>query len=132
MPLRHRCRSFVQADQVIGRSRRTAATRRTRSRTAPMLHSRLLRYLDEVPRLGSNRKAAVRLNIASSAINRQILALENELGAPIFERMPRHLRLTATGEVLIAHVRDTLKGHQRVEAKSEALKGLARGEATNT
>src|SRR6202044_3305927 len=130
MPLRHRCRSFVQADQVIGRVKRTAATRRTRSRTDPMLHSRLLRYLDEVSRLGSVRKAAVRLHIASSAINRQILALENELGAPIFERMPRRLRLTATGEVLIAHVRDTLKGHQRVEAQIEALKGLARGEVT--
>ena len=95
-----------------------------------MLHSRLLKYLDEVSRLGSIRKAASRLNVASSAINRQILALEAELGAPIFERMPRRLRLTATGEVLIAHVRDTLKGHQRVEAQIEALKGLARGEAT--
>jgi DNA-binding transcriptional LysR family regulator len=95
-----------------------------------MLHSRLLRYLDEVSRLGSIRKAAARLNVASSAINRQILALENELGAPIFERMPRRLRLTATGEVLIAHVRDTLKGHQRAEAQIEALKGLARGEVT--
>ena len=95
-----------------------------------MLHSRLLKYLDEVARLGSIRKASARLNVASSAINRQILALENELGAPIFERMPRRLRLTATGEVLIAHVRETLKGHQRVESHIEALKGLTRGEVT--
>ena len=95
-----------------------------------MLHSRLLKYLDEVARLGSIRKAASRLNVASSAINRQILALENELGAPIFERMPRRLRLTATGEVLIAHVRETLKNHQRVETHIEALKGLTRGEAS--
>jgi len=95
-----------------------------------MLHSRLLKYLDEVARVGSIRKASVRLNVASSAINRQILALENELGAPIFERMPRRLRLTATGEVLIAHVRETLKGHARVESHIEALKGLTRGEVT--
>ncbi len=95
-----------------------------------MLHSRLLKYLDEVSRLGSIRKAAARLNVASSAINRQILALEEEVGAPIFERMPRRLRLTSTGEILIAHVRETLKGHQRVQAQIEALKGLARGEAT--
>lgn len=95
-----------------------------------MLHARLLRYLDEVSRLGSIRKAAARLNVASSAINRQILALEKEVGAPIFERMPRRLRLTSTGEILIAHVRETLKGHQRVQAQIEALKGLARGEAT--
>ncbi len=95
-----------------------------------MLHSRLLKYLDEVARLGSIRKAAARLNVALSAINRQILALESEIGAPIFERMPRRLRLTATGEVLIAHVRETLKGHQRVEAQIEAFKGLTRGEVT--
>src|ERR1700761_2454567 len=95
-----------------------------------MLHSRLLRYLDEVSRLGSIRKAASRLNVASSAINRQILALEAELGAPVFERMPRRLRLTATGEILIAHVRETLKGHQRVAAQIEAFKGLTRGEVT--
>jgi len=95
-----------------------------------MLHSRILRYLDEVARLGSIRKAAARLNVASSAINRQILALEAEIGAPIFERMPRRLRLTATGEVLIAHVRDTLKSHQRVTAQIEAFKGLTRGEVT--
>jgi DNA-binding transcriptional LysR family regulator len=95
-----------------------------------MLHSRLLKYLDEVARLGSIRKAASRLNVASSAINRQILALERELGAPIFERLPRRLRLTATGEVLIAHVRDTLKNHQRVESHIESLKGLTRGEVT--
>jgi len=95
-----------------------------------MLHARILVYLDEVARLGSIRRAATRLNVASSAINRQILALENRLGAPIFERMPRRLRLTATGEVLIAHVRETLKSQQRVMAQIESLKGLKRGEAT--
>jgi DNA-binding transcriptional LysR family regulator len=95
-----------------------------------MLHARMLKYLDEVARLGSIRKAAARLNVASSAINRQILALEEEMGAPIFERLPRKLRLTATGEVLIAHVRETLKNHQRVEAHIASLKGLTRGDVT--
>jgi len=95
-----------------------------------MLHSRLLAYLDEVARLGSIRKAASRLNVAASAVNRQILGLEKEIGTSIFERMPRRLRLTAAGEVLIAHVRDTLKGHQRAEAQIAAFKGLTRGEVT--
>ena len=57
-----------------------------------MLHSRLLRYLDEVSRLGSIRKAAVRLNVASSAINRQILALENELGAVSYTHLDVYKR----------------------------------------
>lgn len=37
-----------------------------------MLHSRLLNYIDEVARTGSIRKAADRLNVAASAISRQI------------------------------------------------------------
>ncbi|HMR33114.1 MAG TPA: LysR family transcriptional regulator [Geminicoccaceae bacterium] len=92
-----------------------------------MLHSRLLRYLDEVARCGSIRKAADRLNVASSAVNRQILALEEQLGQPIFDRLPRKLRLTATGEILIEHVRATLKDHARVSARLDALRGLQHG-----
>jgi DNA-binding transcriptional LysR family regulator len=95
-----------------------------------MLHSRMLRYLDAVVRCGSIRKAASQLNVASSAINRQILALEGELGTPVFERLPRRLRLTASGELLIAHVRQTLKEHDRVRGLMEDLKGLRRGEVT--
>ena len=93
-----------------------------------MLHSRLLRYLDEVARCGSIRKAASQLNVASSAVNRQILALEAELGTPLFERLRRRLRLTASGELLIAHVRQTLKEHERVTTLMDDLKGLRRGE----
>jgi DNA-binding transcriptional LysR family regulator len=95
-----------------------------------MLHGRLLRYLDEVVRCGSIRKAAARLNVASSAINRQLLALEDELGTPIFERMPRGLRLTTAGEILVGHIRETLRGHERALGRIEGLKGLVRGEVT--
>ncbi len=92
-----------------------------------MLHGRMLRYLDEIVRSGSIRKASARLNVASSAINRQLLALEAELGAPLFERLPRGLRLTAAGEMLIAHVRQTLKDHDRLRRRIEGLKGLRHG-----
>ena len=93
-----------------------------------MLHGRLITYLDEVARAGSIRKAAARLNVAASAINRQILALEAELGTPLFQRLPRKLVLTAAGEVLIGHVRGTLKELERARGKIEELKGLRRGE----
>jgi DNA-binding transcriptional LysR family regulator len=92
-----------------------------------VLHGRMLRYLDEIVRSGSIRKASARLNVASSAINRQLLALEEELGAPVFERLPRGLRLTAAGEMLIAHVRQTLKDHDRLRRRIEGLKGLRHG-----
>jgi len=87
-----------------------------------MLHSRKLLYIDEIARCGSIRKAAARLNVASSAVNRQILALEEELGAPIFERMPRGLKLTAAGELCIEHIREVLKTYERMEARIRGLK----------
>ena len=92
-----------------------------------MLHARMLSYLDEVARCGSFRKAASNLNVASTAINRQIIALEQELGEPLFERMHKRLRLTAAGEVLIEHVRETLKSYNRTRARLDALKGTKQG-----
>jgi DNA-binding transcriptional LysR family regulator len=95
-----------------------------------MLHSRLLQYVDEVARTGSIRKAAGHLNVAPSAISRQILVLETQLGTPLFQRLPNKLILTAAGEVLIGHIRQTLKEFTRARAKIEELKGLRRGEIT--
>lgn len=87
-----------------------------------MLHSRKLQYIDEIARCGSIRKAAARLNVASSAVNRQILALEEEFGAPIFERLPRGLRLTAAGELCIEHIREVLKNYEKLESRIRGLK----------
>ena len=93
-----------------------------------MFHARILRYLDEVVRSGSIRRAAEKLNVASSAINRQILALEDELGTPLFQRLPRRMRLTTAGEILIGHVRQTLKEHDRALERILDLRGLRSGE----
>ncbi|MGO6845028.1 LysR family transcriptional regulator (plasmid) [Rhizobium ruizarguesonis] len=93
-----------------------------------MLHGRALRYIDEVARQGSIRKAAKTLHVAASAVNRYILELEEELQAPIFERLPRGLKLTSSGEILIQHIRETLQAHQRMRAQIQSLKGLNRGE----
>ncbi|MGJ8609474.1 MAG: LysR family transcriptional regulator [Octadecabacter sp.] len=88
-----------------------------------MLHSRLLQYLDMVARTGSIRRAADRLNISASSINRQLLVLEEELGTPIFERLPKTMRLTAAGEILIQHIRETLKEHNKARDRIEMLRG---------
>ena len=95
-----------------------------------MLHSRKLRYIDEIARYGSIRKAASRLNVASSAVNRQIIALEEEIGAPIFERLPRGLRLTAAGELYVAHIREVLKSYSRLEARVRGLHTQQAGKVT--
>lgn len=93
-----------------------------------MLHARMLNYLDEVARCGSMRLAGERLNVAASAINRQIIALENRLGTPIFHRHPRRLTLTFAGEVLLKHVRATLQDMERARAEIDEIMGLKRGE----
>jgi len=87
-----------------------------------MLHSRKLLYINEIARCGSIRKASARLNVASSAVNRQILALEEEIGTQIFERLPRGLRLTAAGELCIEHIRDVLKNYEKLEGRIRGLK----------
>lgn len=93
-----------------------------------MLHSRVLRYIDEVARSGSIRAAGERLNVAASAINKHVLQLEEMIGEPLFERLPRGLRLTPAGEILVAHVRRTIKEYSQVEAEIRDLKALQSGE----
>lgn len=87
----------------------------------------MLGYLDEVARAGSIRRAADRLGIAASSINRQILALEAEYGVLLFERLPRRMRPTAAGELLIAHVRQTLRDHSDLRSRFIDLQGQRRG-----
>lgn len=93
-----------------------------------MLHSRALRYIDEVARVGSIRGAAERLNVASSAVNRYVLELEEAIGEPLFQRLPRGLRLTPAGEILVAHIRRTIQEYSRVEAEIRDLKALQSGQ----
>ena len=88
---------------------------------------RLYLYLDTVARAGSIRKAADKLGIASTALNRRILDFEKEIGTPIFERLPRGVRLTAAGEVLIATIRRSLSDLASAGSQIEHLRGLVRG-----
>ena len=99
------------------------ATRRKRLRPP-----RLLIYVDAVARHGSIRKAADALNVASSALNRQILDLELDFGAALFERLPRGVRLTAAGEVFLAYARQAISELKAVESQVEQLRGLIRGQ----
>jgi len=85
--------------------------------------SRFLRYFMAVGRLGSIRKAADELNVSASAIDRQILNAEAELGMPLFERLSTGLRVMAAGT-------RWQKGLGEVRAQIEDLRGLKRGHVT--
>lgn len=92
-----------------------------------MKHLRILSYVDEVARSGSIRKAADQLNVTASAVNRRIMDLEEELGAPLFERRPRGVRLTAAGEVFVNYLRQQEGEVERMKSQIEDLKGMRRG-----
>lgn len=88
-----------------------------------MLNRRVLRYVEEIARCGSVRRAGQNLNVAPSAINRQLLALEEGLGTKLFQRLPRQMRPTSACEVLIAHAREASLAERRILDDIEALKG---------
>jgi DNA-binding transcriptional LysR family regulator len=92
-----------------------------------MNHLRFLRYADEVARAGSIRHAAERLHVAPSAVNRRIQDIEEELGTPLFERLPRGMRLTAAGEIFVSYIRGRAAELERVRSEIEELGGLRRG-----
>lgn len=84
-------------------------------------------YFEAVYRHGSIRKAAVALHIASSALNRRILDLEQEVGTPLFERLARGVRLTEAGELFLSYVRRCAQDLQRLRGQIDKLRGQAGG-----
>lgn len=94
------------------------------------MHAAALFYFREVARLGSIRRAAGQLNVAASAINRQILKLEDEFGGPLFDRLPGGMRLTVAGTLLLQHVTSTIEGFGRVRAAIDDLREARSGHVT--
>ncbi|MBN9079091.1 MAG: LysR family transcriptional regulator [Rhizobiales bacterium] len=91
------------------------------------MHASSLRYLIKVAEFGSIRRAADALNVASSAVNRQILNIERDIGVSLFERTVKGVRPTAAGELMLQHARDTLGGYQRVVDEIACQAGDIRG-----
>ena len=86
-----------------------------------------LKYIDVVAKEGSIRKAADRLAITSTALNRRILAIEDEIGHPLFERTPAGVRLNTAGELFVQHIRNQMSDVNRVLSQISDLSGIRRG-----
>jgi len=99
----------------------------SRDKLARALYGPALYYFAAVCETLSIRGAARRLNIASSAVNRQILQLEETIGGPLFERQGRSLRLLPMGEILARHARMVLGDLEATAADMDAVQGLRRG-----
>ena len=86
-----------------------------------------LRFIDVVAREGSIRKAADKLAITSTALNRRILQIEDEIGQPLFERLPGGVRLNMAGEIFLQHIRSQFADLARVQSQIADLSGIRRG-----
>ena len=94
------------------------------------MHAAVLRYFEAVAEEGSIRRASERLHISPSAVDRQILKLEDHLGTPLFERRPNGMRLTDAGQLVLHHARTTLHDFARLRGDIDNLRGTVSGEVT--
>ncbi len=91
------------------------------------MHAAVLRYFEAVAEDGSIRRASERVHISASAVNRQILKLEDQFGVLLFERHPEGMRLTEAGKLVLRHARDTLHDFARLRGDIDNLRGIVSG-----
>jgi LysR family cyn operon transcriptional activator len=82
-----------------------------------------LRTFVTVAEAGGFARAAGRLRLTQPAASRQILALEEELGVSLFDRIGRRLQLSSEGEDLLQRSRQLLQDAAQLEERARALKG---------
>ncbi|UFU05375.1 LysR family transcriptional regulator [Ruania halotolerans] len=87
------------------------------------LSLRRLRMLRELDRRGTVTGAAASLHYSPSAVSQQLAQLEREVGATLFERMGRRIRLTELGVLLTEHAEDILGSVERAEMALERAQG---------
>ena len=91
---------------------------------------RQLEILQAIAETGSFTACGRKLHVSQSAISRQILLLEEELGEPVFHRIGRRIRITPAGESLLqlSHrvFRDLQETVSSISDKRESLSGAMR------
>ena len=84
------------------------------------MDTRQLRSLLAIVETGGFAKAAGRVHLTPSAVSQQIQALEQEVGAELFDRSARPPRLTAAGHQLVETAREIL---QLTDTAMDAISG---------
>jgi DNA-binding transcriptional LysR family regulator len=84
-------------------------------------------FLYEAIQRGSVRAAAEALNIAPSAVSRQISLLEQELSIPLIERHSRGVKPTEAGRLLLEYFREQCSHQNDLHSHLQKLRGLRSG-----
>lgn len=74
-----------------------------------IMELRQLKYFIEVAEREHMSEAAEHLDVAQSAVSRQITNLEKELGTQLFERKGRNVKLLPIGKVFLTHAKEAIK-----------------------
>ena len=89
-----------------------------------------LRYFCAVAATGSFTGAAELEGISQPSLSQQIRKLEQTVGAPLFTRLGRRIRLTAAGEALHEHAQEILRhsrdATQRIRQLGQSISGPLR------
>jgi len=76
---------------------------------------------------GSLGRSAEALHVTQPALSRTIKRLEEQLGAPLFERHSKGMQLTAIGQALLPHATLLLREAAHAAEEIAAMRGLAKG-----
>ncbi|OJF11024.1 LysR family transcriptional regulator [Couchioplanes caeruleus] len=88
---------------------------------------RQLEYFVAVAEEANFTRAAERVHITQSGVSAQIRQFERELGADLFDRSSRMVRLTAAGAAALPHARTALAAAESVREAIDQVTGLVRG-----
>ena len=77
-----------------------------------------LRYVCAIADTGNFSRAAERCQVAQPSLSQQVLKLEEDFGAKLFDRLGRSVRVTEAGRAFISHARAILE--QMDEARGRA------------
>lgn len=80
-----------------------------------------------VARTGNMTRAAEQLHLTQSAVSKQLKALEEEFGAPLFERGPAGMSLSALGKRLMPLARQTLDAAAELAEAAKLMQGRVCG-----
>ncbi|MDB4985779.1 MAG: LysR family transcriptional regulator [Myxococcaceae bacterium] len=86
-----------------------------------------LRIFAVIAAEGNITRAARRLSNSQPAVSKQLSELEDGLGTPLFHRLPRGVRLTEAGQILLRHADRIFAAESAAESELAELSGLTRG-----
>jgi DNA-binding transcriptional LysR family regulator len=89
---------------------------------------RQMQYFVAIAEDGSISRSAERLFVAQPSLSAQIKSLEAELGGPLFERIPRGVRLTAAGKAFLPEARAAITHAANATRNARSVLGLKGGE----